>query len=266
MITEMSYTRGMEIGWEIGDMPCGREVWVEGSFTGDVLTLEYSGHWSGRSWWFLGKKNKETVRGPVYRNIHTKIQNRGKATSGSSTPSTTGEGKRPRGGSSGAGAQLSDGTRPETREKEERSRAETGKKRGGEGTKGEEGKEEQAKKGDAREGVSEWRWKAQQHALASGDVAESVCKRQHLQKARKMSCSEAVGSVIVLEGDKAQDLLGLCRACVLENDLARSSSGEREDGAGRRAAKMAGAIISTLCGGDSLASRIKTAGTHHAWL
>jgi hypothetical protein len=42
-----------------------------------------------------------------------------------------------------------------------------GKKRGGEGTKGEEGKEKQAKKGDTSEGVSEWRWKAQQHALVS---------------------------------------------------------------------------------------------------
>jgi hypothetical protein len=47
-----------------------------------------------------------------------------------------------------------------------------GKKRGGDGMKGEEGKEERVTKGDAREGVSEWRWKAQQHALVSAPQAE----------------------------------------------------------------------------------------------
>ncbi|KAJ7318505.1 hypothetical protein DFH08DRAFT_819784 [Mycena albidolilacea] len=42
--------------------------------------------------------------------------------------------------------------------------------------------------------------------------------------------NEAVGRAIVLEGDEARDLLGMCRACVLETDLATSALGEREDG------------------------------------
>jgi hypothetical protein len=71
-----------------------------------------------------------------------------------------------------AGKERRDGTRRETRGKEERSGAEMGKKRGGDGTKGEEAKEERAKKGDTREGVSEWIWKAQQHGLVSAPQAE----------------------------------------------------------------------------------------------
>ncbi|KAJ7340600.1 hypothetical protein DFH08DRAFT_811813 [Mycena albidolilacea] len=98
-----------------------------------------------------------------------------------------------------------------------------------------------------------------QRRLRSRCASGSTCRGHgkvsaETQQRVRTSCSEAVGSAIVLEGDEAQDLLGLCRAC------------EREDEAGRRAAKMAGAIIRTLCGGDSLTSRIKTAGSHRAWL
>ncbi|KAJ7824105.1 hypothetical protein B0H14DRAFT_2597485 [Mycena olivaceomarginata] len=79
---EMLCMCGIEIGWEIRDVPCGREVQVEGVniqwkvFTGDVLTVEHSLHWSRCRWWLGGKRvifghmyvqDKYTVPGPVYR-------------------------------------------------------------------------------------------------------------------------------------------------------------------------------------------------------
>ncbi|KAJ7319229.1 hypothetical protein DFH08DRAFT_819178 [Mycena albidolilacea] len=79
---EVSCMRGIESGWEIGDVLCRREVWVKGVntrwkvFTGDVLTVEHSLHWSQRRWWFGCKemifshvyvRNKEPAREPVYR-------------------------------------------------------------------------------------------------------------------------------------------------------------------------------------------------------
>ncbi|KAJ7809590.1 hypothetical protein B0H14DRAFT_2607964 [Mycena olivaceomarginata] len=144
----------------------------------------------------------------------------------------TGEGKRPcsRIDQPGcvivrwAGKEQRNGSRREMRGKEERSSAKMGKKRGGDGTKGEEG----------------------------GGIAELVCKREHMQKARRSQCRdaaagkhEAVGSAIVLDGDEARDLWGPCRACVPENDLATSALTE-----------MVGV------GWEMLAARIKTPTRH----
>ncbi|KAJ7892057.1 hypothetical protein B0H14DRAFT_3691386 [Mycena olivaceomarginata] len=162
----------------------------------------------------------------------------------------TGEGKCPRSGLSGAGARLHggagkerrDGTRRETRGKEERSGAEMGKKRGGDGTKGEEAKEERAKKGDTREGVVRPRNERRVHvvvrrrlnrgASVEGRVrcAWGACESPRgqeqwhriLRLGRRRRCgvgvqaaayaegteNEAVGSAIVLEGDEARGLAG----------------------------------------------------------
>ncbi|KAJ7884846.1 hypothetical protein B0H14DRAFT_3740936 [Mycena olivaceomarginata] len=88
-----------------------------------------------------------------------------------------------------AGKERRDGTRRETRGKEERSGAEMGKKRGGDGTKGEEAKEERAKKGDTREGVSEWIWKAQQHGLVVRPRNE---RRVHVVVRRRLNRGASV--------------------------------------------------------------------------
>ncbi|KAJ7784820.1 hypothetical protein B0H14DRAFT_2630631 [Mycena olivaceomarginata] len=78
----MSCMRGIEMWVKIGNVPCEREVRVEGVntrwkvITGDVPPVEHSGHWSWRRWWFGGKRvifghvyvqDKYTVPGPVYR-------------------------------------------------------------------------------------------------------------------------------------------------------------------------------------------------------
>jgi hypothetical protein len=83
-----------------------------------------------------------------------------------------------------------------------------GKKRGGDGTKGEEGEEERAKKGDAREGVSEWRWKAQQHALVSAPQAEQAVgprneRRAHAVVWRRWNRGASVGVGCDVHGEPA---------------------------------------------------------------
>ncbi|KAJ7795779.1 hypothetical protein B0H14DRAFT_2620662 [Mycena olivaceomarginata] len=173
-----------------------------------------------------------------------------------------------------AGKEQRNGSRREMRGKEERSSAKMGKKEEGMAQRVRKGRGDERRKemqggrlnhGASIEGrvrcarglgiangagfIEQWH-----HVLRLGQrrIAELVCKREHMQKARRSQCRdaaagkhEAVGSAIVLDGDEARDLWGPCRACVPENDLATSALTE-----------MVGV------GWEMLAARIKTPTRH----